>query len=221
MDARTRHPPIGLVAQKKAIVPSERDPWARALFRLRLEHQDAADFVIIDEVGLNLDMTPRYGRAPRGQRAHASVPRNTPSNTSVIASCSLRGMGPSMMVVGGVDTPAFETYLTQVLGPSLRPGQIVVLDNLSVHTGQQIATILAQYGCTRWHLPTYSPDYSPIELAFAKAKQQIRRAAARTRDALEQAVADAWAAITPTDMGGFFAHCGYRLITDLNQLQCP
>lgn len=187
---------------------------------MRISDQAAAAFVVIDEIGLNLDMTPRYSRAPRGQRAVETVPRNTPVNTTLIGSCSLAGMGPSMLVIGGVDTPAFEAYLEQVLGPSLRPGQIVLLDNLSVHSSARVAQIVAAYGCAVWYLPAYSPDLSPIELAFAKFKDLVRRAAARTREALEQAVAYAWTQVTADDLRGFFAHCGYRLVTDLAQLLC-
>lgn len=187
---------------------------------MRIADQAAADFVVIDETGLNLDMTPRYGRAPQGQRVIERVPRNTPINTTLIGSCSLAGMDPSMLLSGGVDAAAFEAYLEQVLGPSLRAGQIVLLDNLSVHTSARVSAIVAERGCSVWYLPTYSPDLSPIELAFAKFKDLVRQAAARTREALEQAVADAWTHVTPADLRGFFAHCGYRLITDLDQLLC-
>jgi transposase len=187
---------------------------------VRIADQAAADFVVIDETGLNLDMTPRYGRAPQGQPAVERVPRNTPITTTLIGSCSLAGMGPSMLLSGGVDAAAFEAYLEQVLGPSLCEGQIVLLDKLSVHTSARVAAIVAERGCRVWYLPTYSPDLSPIELAFAKFKARVRQAAARTREALSQAVADAWAKITPADLRGFFAHCGYRLITDLDQLLC-
>jgi transposase len=180
----------------------------------------AADSVVIDESGLNLDLTPRYGRAPQGQRARARVPRNTPRNTTLIGSCSLAGMGPSLMLSGGVDTMTFEAYLWEVLGPRLKPGQIVLLDNRSVHTSACGEHALAKRGCQVWYLPTYSPDLSPIELAFAKRKELVRRAAARTREALAQAVADAWAPVTAEDLRGFFRHCGYRLVTDLDQLLC-
>jgi transposase len=187
---------------------------------VRIAEVAAADFVVIDEIGLNLDLTPRYGRAPQGQRACARVPRNTPRNTTLIGSCSLAGMGPGLLLSGGVDTATFEAYLEEVLSPSLHEGQIVLLDNLSVHTSECVEEALAKRGCRVWYLPTYSPDLSPIELAFAKFKELVRRAAARTREALEQAVADAWAQVTPEDLRGFFRHCGYRLVTDLDQLLC-
>jgi transposase len=176
--------------------------------------------VVIDEVGLNVDLTPRYARAPRGQRAVASIPRNTPVNTTLIGSCRLDGMGPCLMLSGGVDRLAFEAYLDQVLGPSLRPGQIVLLDNLSAHTSACVAALVEARGGTVRYLPPYSPDLSPIELAFAKFKELVRRAAARTREGLEQAVAEAWTQITAEDLRGFFRHCGYRLVPDWDQLLC-
>ena len=129
-------------------------------------------------------------------------------------------MGPSLLLPGGVDTPSFKTYLEQVLGPSLRPGQIILLDNLSVHTSAEVAEIVAAHGCSVWYLPTYSPDLSPIELAFAKFKDRVRRAGARTREALEQAVTEAWKGVTVADLRSFFRHCGYRLVPDLAQLLC-
>jgi transposase len=96
----------------------------------------------------------------------------------------------------------------------------VLLDNLSVHISAGVADAVAKRGCRVWYLPTYSPDLSPIELAFAKFKELVRRAEARTREALEQAVADAWGQVTPEGLRGFFRHCGYRLVTDLDQLLC-
>jgi len=220
VDAWAGNPPLGLVTKKKSLIASERDEWARAAFRLRIAEVAAADVVVIDEIGLNLDLTPRYGRSPRGQRACAKIPRNTPRNTTLIGSCSLAGIGPGLLLSGGVDGATFEAYLDEVLGPSLRAGQIVLLDNLSAHIGAGVAEAVAKRGCQVWYLPTYSPDLSPIELAFAKFKDLVRRAAARTREALEQAVADAWAQITAADLRGFFRHCGYRLVTDLDQLLC-
>jgi transposase len=211
---------LGWSRKKKSLIAAERDEWARAAFRVRIADQLADDFIVIDEIGLNLDMTPRSSRAPRGQRAVTSIPRNTPINTTLIGSCSLAGMGPSLLLPGGLDTPSFKTYLEQVLGPSLRPGQIILLDNLSVHTSAEVAEIVAAHGCSVWYLPTYSPDLSPIELAFAKFKDRVRRAGARTREALEQAVAEAWKGVTAADLRSFFRHCGYRLVPDLAQLLC-
>src|SRR5262245_6467605 len=103
-----------------------------------------------------------------------------------------------------------------VLAPTLRPGQVVVLDNLSAHKRADLEPLLARYGCQVWFLPPYSPDLSPIELAFATIKQAVRRAAARTGEALEAAIAQALSLITESDAQGFFAHCGF--LTDLPKL---
>jgi len=167
--------------------------------------------VIIDECGSNLNLTPLYARAPRGQRAIGQVPRNTPPNTTLIASLTLNGIGPALLLPGATDGLAFESYIAEVLAPALQPGQIVVLDNLSVHHRAQVAELIRQRGCELWFLPSYSPDFSPIEQAFAKLKQALRRAKARTVDALYTAITEALPTITPDDARGFFGACGYQL----------
>jgi len=177
-------------------------------------------FVIVDECGTNLDLTPRYARAPHGERAYGSVPRNTPPNTTLIGSLSLRGMGPAMLVQGGTDTHTFEAYIEHVLGPSLQPGQVVLIDNLSAHKSPRVSRLIAARGCEVWYLPTYSPDLSPIELAFAKLKDHLRRVGARTAAALEQAVADALPHITAADAKAFFTHCGYWVLSAMAQCFC-
>ena len=187
----------------------ERDEAHRAAFRARLTQRAARDFVIVDATGSNLNLTPRYTRAPRGQRAHGRVPRNTPPNTTVIAAMSLAGMGATMVLDGATDTAAFEVYIRHFLLPTLQPGQVVVLDNLSAHKNPRIRTAIEACGCELWYLPAYSPDVSPIEEAFAKLKMLLRRAAARTKAALLDAIADALARITAADAHGFFTHCGY------------
>lgn len=106
--------------------------------------------MILDESGTNLNLTPRYARAPRGQRAYGRVPRNTPPNTTVVATLSTRGMGPAMTLPGAVDTAAFVTYLEQFLVPWLQPGQVVVMDNLSVHKSVRVQAIIEAAGCELW-----------------------------------------------------------------------
>jgi transposase len=177
--------------------------------------------VVLDEFGSNLDMHPTHAWAPLGERALAVVPRNTPTNTTTIASLTTQGMGPAMLVRGGVSQQIFEAYLEQVLAPTLRPGQIVLADNLSAHKSERAQEIIAGCGSTLVYLPPYSPDYSPIELAIAKIKAELRRAASRTREALEAAIATALAQITAADARAFFEHCGYRLRPDLDQWFCP
>lgn len=139
---------------------------------------------MIDECGSNLNLTLRYARAPRNQRAYGSVPRNTPANTTLIASLSLKGMGAAMVLSGATDTLAFEAYVQEVLAPTLRKGQIVVLDNLSAHKSSRTAEAITARGCELWFLPSYSPDFSPIEQAFAKLKNEWRKHEARTPEAL-------------------------------------
>jgi transposase len=178
------------------------------------------DLVVVDEFGCNLDLTRRYSWAPIGTRAAGSIPRNTPANQTVIASLQLSGMGPSMRLSGGTDTPAFAAYIEQVLGPTLRCGQTVLVDNLSAHTAPLIGELLAARGCCLWFLPPYSPDFSPIELAFAKIKTILRSIAARTVEALEQAIAAALGQISAADAAAFFRHCGYCVPSPLAQAFC-
>ena len=165
--------------------------------------------MIVDECGSNLNLTPLYARAPRGQRAIGRVPRHTPPNTTLIAALTLAGMGPSLLIPGATDGPAFETYVAQVLAPSLTPGQIVVLDNLSVHHRTRVSELIEARGCELWFLPSYSPDLSPIEAAFAKFKQALRRIGARTVEALYEAISQVLPTIAPQDALGFFRACGY------------
>ena len=146
--------------------------------------------VVIDEMGSNLNLTPRYARAPRGERAHGSIPRNTPPNTTLIAALTLDGMGAAMVLEGATTTAAFEVYVEHFLAPTLRRGQVVVLDNLSAHKSTHVAEMITKCGCELWPLPAYSPDFSPIEEAFSKVKNGLRRAKARTAEALLDALAD-------------------------------
>jgi len=178
----------------------------------------ASRFVIVDESGYNLNLTPRYARAPRGERAHAKLPRNVPANTTVIAALTSTGMTATMLLSGAADHHVVEAYVEHVLGPTLRPGQVVVLDNLSAHKRANLEPLLARYGCQVWFLPPYSPDLSPIELAFAKIKQAVRRAAARTSEALQAAIAQALSLITTSDAQGSFAHCGFLTDPPSDQL---
>ena len=220
MDYGAGDPSPGLVAKKKTISAAERDPWARAAFALEQSDFDATQLVVIDEVGSNLDLTSSHAWAPIGERALAVVPRNTPINTTTIASISHEGMGPALIVAGGVDRVTFASYLEQVLVPTLRAGQIVIADNLSAHTSARAQAIVSACGCRLVYLPPYSPDYSPIELAFAQIKADLRRAAARTREALETAIATALAQISAADAQAFFRHCGYRFPPNLDQWFC-
>ncbi len=212
MDARSRHPAPRLDPQKKTLAAAERDPTQRDDFRTRIAERPASDFVIVDEMGSNLNLTPRYGRARRGERAYGSVPRNTPPNTTLIAALSVEGMGAAMVLAGAPDTAAFEVYVEHFLVPTLQPGKVVVWDNLSAHKSKRVQQLIASSGCELWPLPAYSPDLSPIEEAFSKVKTGLRRAGARRAEALLEAIADGLNAITAANARGYFTHCGYRLL---------
>jgi transposase len=207
-------------AEKKSLSASERDLWARAAFQVQIAEQNAHEVVVVDEFGCNLDLTRRYARAPIGEPASGNIPRNTPPNQTIIASLHPGGMGPSMQPSGGTDSAAFAVYIEHVLGPTLRPGQIVLVDNLSAHTAPRIAELLAARGCRLWFLPAYSPDLSPIELAIAKVKSVLRSIAARTVEALSQAIAQALAQISADDATAFFRHCGYWVPSPMAQAFC-
>jgi transposase len=211
------HPPAWTDTQKKSLIASERDAWERARFLVEQEDIDPADVVVIDEFGSNLDLTRHYARAPRGERAVASLPRNTPPNTTTISSLTTNGMGPSLMTEGGVTSALFEAYVEHILGLTLRPGQVILLDNLSAHKSVRLPHLLAARGCRLWYLPSYSPDFSPIEPAFAKIKAELRRVGARTREVLEAAVAQALKHISSEDACAFFKHYGFRFRPNLAQ----
>jgi transposase len=165
--------------------------------------------VFVDECGSNIALTPSYARAPKGQRAHGSVPRNRGKNTTLIASLTLEGMGEALILEGSANGAAFETYVEQLLAPSLRTGQIVVMDNLQAHKRERVRQVIEDKGCQLLFLPAYSPDFSPIEETFSKLKIFLRRVGARTREALEEAICQALLTVTARDAHGWFTHCGY------------
>lgn len=140
------------------------------------------------------------------------VPRNHDPVISLIAALTIDGPGPAMTLPGAVDGVAFEAYLRAGLVPTLRPGDIVVLDNLRVHQGRRVRDLIEGAGCHLLFLPPYSPDFTPIEEAFSKLKAFLRGVGARTQTALEQAIGEALATITAHDARGWFTHCGYSVV---------
>jgi transposase len=195
-------------------VATERDEGKRSAFRERLRGVDPERLIFVDESSTNIAMVPRYARAPKGERAHGKAPRNWGKNVTLISSVTLSGMGASMSIQGSSDTEAFGLYMRNVLAPRLRAGQIVLMDNLSVHsvhTGGWVRDLIEQKGCQLWLLPSYSPDFNPIEEAFSKVKNLIRKAKARTLEALFAATAGALEAVSEEDACGFFEACGYKV----------
>jgi transposase len=156
-------------------------------------------------------MTRLYARAPKGERAYAKVPRNRGPNTTLLASMSVEGMGPCLVVEGATTKAVFEAYVERVLAPSLRPGRVVVMDNLGAHRAERVRDLIEEQGCSLLYLPPYSPDFSPIEETFSKLKALLRKAKARTPMALMEAIGRALDAISTSDAQGWFGHCGYLL----------
>jgi transposase len=198
-----------LDTKKKTLIASEQNEAARAAWRELARQLLSQDLVFVDETGSHIAMTALYAYAPKGQRAYGKVPRNYGAIMTLIASLSMQGMGEALILDGAADAAAFEVYIEQILAPSLRPGQIVILDNLSIHLGSRVKQAIEAKGCRLLFLPAYSPDFSPIEEAFSKLKTALRREGARTREALQEAIAQALPLITAQDALGWFLHCGY------------
>ena len=203
--------------QAKTVAASERDEGARARWRERVAGLDPRRLVFVDECGSNVGLTPLRARAPKGQRAHGKAPRNRGKNTTLLlASMGAEGMGPCLAVEGATTGVVFEAYVGQVLAPSLRPGQVVVMDNLNAHKGERVRELVESRGCEVLFLPSYSPDFSPIEEALSKLKAWLRREKARTKEALVEAIGRALEAITTEDARGWFDYCGYALWAQLS-----
>ncbi len=171
----------------------------------------AARVLFLDETSTSTKLTPLRARAPRGERAIGHVPRGRWDAVTLVASLTVDGMGPSVQIPGALDRDAFETYVATVLVPTLRPGQLVVLDNLSVHKSARARQLIEAVGAEMRFLPRYSPDCNPIEQAFAKLKTALRRAEARTFETVVAATGVAFATITPADARSFFRHAGYAV----------
>jgi transposase len=159
-------------------------------------------------------MTPRAGWAPRNQRVHGQAPRNHGQNSTLLAALTLDGIRAALVVEGAANGDVFETYISQVLAPILRPGQLVIWDNLSVHKRPEAREAVEARDCQVVFLPPYSPDFNPIEQAFSKLKTALRRAKQRTRDGLWDAIGEALNAVTSSDATGWFTHCGYLTEND-------
>ncbi len=170
---------------------------------------DGKRLVCVDEMGTHTSLAPLYGYSPRGQRAFFKIPRNRGTNTTLLSSMSLEGMGPSMAIEGSTTKEVFEAYIEHSLAPTLRAGKVVVMDNLSAHKGQRVRKLIEDRGCELLYLPPYSPDLNPIEEAFSKVKRLLRVIGARTKEALVEAIGKALDAVGARDARGFFTRCGY------------
>jgi transposase len=171
---------------------------------------DPERLVFVDEMGVHTSLAPLYGYSAKGERVRLSVPRNRGKNTTLLAAMTLDGMGETMAVEGSTDQEVFDAYVEHVLAPTLETGQVVILDNLSAHKPVRVRELIECRGCQLIYLPSYSPDFNPIEEAFAKIKSILCQAGARTKDALVEVLGEALSAISAQDARGYFEHAGYR-----------
>jgi transposase len=189
----------------------ERDEFQRAAWKVNVAGEiDPERLVFVDEMGANISLTPLRAWSTLGQRAYCSTPRNRGKNVTMLSSMSLSGMGPSLAVTGAVNTAVFEAYMERVLLPNLSRGQILVMDNLPAHKVESVRELIEGANCELLYLPAYSPDLNPIEEAFSKVKNILRKIEARTREAVVESMGVALNAVTGQDARGFFEHAGYR-----------
>jgi transposase len=199
--------------QEKTLGAAERDELSRQAWRDEVATWDPSEVVVFDETGAHVAMTPAYARAPRNARAYDRVPFNSGTNITTLAVLTTAGLEAAMTVEGAADTATVEAFVEACVVPRLRPGQKVVLDNVRTHKSAGLRQLIAAAGCELHFLPPYSPDLSPIEEAFAQVKTVLRRAKARTTEAVQQAIGPALNAVTPQDARHYFAHCGYGVAT--------
>ncbi len=171
---------------------------------------DPRRLIFVDECGTHTSLAALYGYCPKGERLRLSVPRNRGKNTTLLASITVEGMGPSMAVEGSSTQEVFEAYLEHVLLPEVHEGQVVIMDSLPAHKPNRMRELIEERGCELLYLPSYSPDYNPIEEAFSKIKEILRRAQARSREVLVDAIGQALSAISSKDAWSFFKHAGYH-----------
>jgi transposase len=182
------------------------------LWKREFSQAEAGSLVFLDESAAKTNMTRLRGRAPRGERVHDSAPAGHWGTTTMIGSVRLDGTTACMTIEEATDTDIFRAYVQHVLIPTLRPGDVVILDNLSPHKNSETIRLIEQAGAIVRFLPAYSPDLNPIEKMWSKVKEALRSAKARTQAALDDAIARAMASVTPADARGWFVSCGYSII---------
>jgi len=186
-------------------VVAQRQDWVE-----RTADIDPGRFVFLDESHAKTTMTRTHGRAPRGERVVDHVPAGKYHSTTMLGAVRLDGTVAAMVYEGGTDVPVMEAFAETELKRIVRPGDIVVMDNLSAHKDPGVIAAIQRLGASVWHLPPYSPDLNPIEPMWSKVKGILRSLGARTAEALLDAIGVALRAVTATDAQGWFAHCGYR-----------
>jgi transposase len=214
-DDRLAHPRTAEChAKKKSLRAREQlDPEVvaqRLEWRERTADIDPDRFVFLDQSHAKTTMTRTYGRAPRGERVVDHVPAGKYHSTTMLGAVRFDGTVAAMVYAGGTNVPVMETFTETELRRIVRPGDIVVMDNLSAHKDPAVVAAIERLGASVWHLPPYSPDFNPIEQMWSKVKEILRSIKARTAEALLDAIGVALRAVTATDAQGWFTHCGYR-----------
>ena len=201
--------------EKKTIHAAEQDrpdvTEKRVEWKAEQPDLDACRLIFIDETWAKTNMTRTRGRSPRGERLVARVPHGHWKTTTLIAALGIGGVVCSTVVDGAVNRDVFDAFVEHVLVPELRPGDVVVMDNLSSHKGVRVRELIESAGAELVFLPPYSPDLNPIEMVFSKIKQLLRGLACRTRQTLWTAMQTVLERVTPTDAKNCFRHCGYTL----------
>lgn len=198
-----------IATERKA---EQRRQWAKTIARV-----DPATIVFLDETSTQTTLTRLRGRAPRGERVVGSVPRTHGANNTCLVAMGPTGMQAPCVFEGAVTSAFFVRWLRRWLLPTLPRGTTVVLDNLSVHRNRDVRRVIEAAGCYVCYLPAYSPDFNPIELAFAKLKTHLRAVGARAVDPLVEAIGDGLDRITTTGITGFYRHCGFPLPKNTGQ----
>lgn len=193
--------------QNRPDILKHRADWAQML-----PYVDVGRLVFIDESSAKTNMTRMYGRSFGGVRVRDVVPHGHWNTTTMVAAVGATGPRAPFVFEGAMDTEMFRAYVEHVLVPELTAGDIVVMDNLSCHKDTYARNLIEQAGAYLWYLPAYSPDLNPIEKMWSKIKAFLRMTAARTQDALHQAIADALETVTPSNIKGWFQSCGYNIM---------
>jgi len=194
---------------KKSLEAAERDERQREEFREEVAAVARRRLVFADETGFNLAMTRRFGRAPRGRRVRQAVPRKRGTNVTLVGALALRGWVAALSFSGSLDREAFDAFVTALLVPRLRRSDVVLLDNLRVHHVSQVEEAVRSAHARVMWLPSYSPDFSPLESCWPKVKAVVRGEEPRNPPGLDAALTQALNAVTAADVDGWFRHCGY------------
>jgi transposase len=208
--------PAEVAAKKKSLHASQRDTprvkRKRSTLRKEVSELEVKHFKFLDESSINIDLTRLYGRAAPGQRVIDSVPQPSGPQTTTLAVIGWNGVSAPLVLSGAVNGTVFYGYIEQCVVPTLQPGDILFMDNLSAHKVAGLEELIRSCGAHLIYLPPYSADFNPIELAWSKVKTILRRLKARTWPDLIEALKEALQAITTQDIHGWFAHCGYAII---------